>query len=60
MISMTLKRQIESYCERHLVFFNDLEIFRWTALVEEKIEHAKQVVRPTHRVLVRDASEVFE
>ena len=55
-----LRRQIENYCESQLTLFSDMEIFKWTALVEEKKEYAKIMPRPTRRILIKDPSQEFE
>ena len=43
-----------------MTLFSDMEIFKWTALVEEKREYAKILPRPTRRILIKDPSQEFE
>lgn len=60
MIANTLKRQIENYSESQLTLESDLEVFRWTALVEANAENAKVMARPERRTLVKDPSQEFD
>ena len=60
MIHKELRTQIENYAERYLTFFSDLEFFRWKALGEMNPEVARQLPRPQARVLVDEASSLFD
>ena len=43
-----------------LNFISDLEIFRWTALVEADPKSAKLMKIPVRRILVKDPCSEFE
>lgn len=43
-----------------LNFISDLEVFRWTALVEANPESRKMMRTPVRRILVKDPCSEFE
>ena len=59
MIEKTIKQQIETYYETQLTFQSDLEIFKYTALVEASNTASKELPKPQIRQLQRNPALEF-